>query len=283
MRPPPDDKGKFETNIGQSVIDEALKSVEKRRAEARGTDLDLEASPDDPAEATIQGATPPDAVPTAPDPAPPDVAVAAPDPRDAEITSLKASLDLSLERGRDMMQKLKDEHEKLLRSTADLENYRKRAAKEKEEMQKFGNERLLKDFLPVFDNFDRALEHAKSASDFDSLKKGVEMMRKLFEDTLGKHGVKAFSAKGKAFDPTLHEAMTSAESADLPPNHVHTEVLRGFTLNDRLVRPALVVVSKLPPAPAPPPEAPAAPSPDAAPAEPKAADPSAPPATEPTT
>jgi molecular chaperone GrpE len=148
------------------------------------------------------------------------------------------------------MGKIKDEHEKMLRAVADLENYKKRALKEKEEMQKFGNEKLLKDFLPVFDNFDRALDAAKSASDFESLRKGVEMTRKLFEDTLGKHGVRAFSAKGQAFDPNRHEAMTAAETTDMPPNHVFSEVLRGFTLNDRLVRPALVIVSRTPSAPA---------------------------------
>ena len=76
------------------------------------------------------------------------------------------------------------------------------------------------------------------------------MTRKLFEDTLGKHGVRAFSAKGLAFDPNRHEAMTAAETTDMPPNHVFSEVLRGFTLNDRLVRPALVIVSRTPAAPA---------------------------------
>lgn len=98
----------------------------------------------------------------------------------------------------------------------------------------------------MYDNLDRALEHAKSAADFESFKKGVEMIRRLFEDTLGKHAVKSFSAKGLPFDPNLHEAMSAAESTDLPPNHVHTEVLKGFTLNERLVRPALVIVSKAP-------------------------------------
>ncbi len=172
------------------------------------------------------------------------------------MESLKAELELSLSRGRDLMQKLKDEHEKVLRTAADLENYKKRAQKEKDEVQKFGAEKLLKDFLPVFDNFDRALEHAKSSADFESLKKGVEMIRRLFEDNLGKHGVKAFSAKGQPFDPNRHEAMSAAETTELPPNHVYAEVLRGFTLNDRLVRPALVVVSKAPEAPAAKPDEP---------------------------
>jgi molecular chaperone GrpE len=81
------------------------------------------------------------------------------------------------------------------------------------------------------------------------------MTRKLLEDALGKHGVKTFSAKGQAFDPNRHEAMSAVETTEVPPNHVHTEVLKGFTLNERLMRPALVVVSRAPeeaPAPAAP-------------------------------
>ncbi len=222
-------KGQFSADISQDVINEALKSVERRE----------------------KGEEPP----------------AAPDPRDAELVTLKQELELSMSRGRDMMHKLKDEHEKVLRAAADLENYKKRAQKEKDEVQKYGSEKLLKDFLPVFDNLDRALEHARSPADYESLKKGVEMIRRLFEDTLGKHGVKAFSAKGQVFDPNRHEAMSAAETTDLPPNHVFAEVLRGFTLNDRLVRPALVVVSRAPEAAAAAP-APAASEPAAPAAEP---------------
>ncbi len=220
----PDDSGKFETHIGQDLINEALKSVAKAKAEAHGVEVPVESGlADEDAPTQVGPVEPP-----------------------GEADTLRIELEMSQARGRELMQKLKDEHEKMLRAAADLENFKKRAQKEREEVQKYGSEKLLKDFLPIFDNFDRALEHAKTSADFDSLKKGVEMMRKLFEDTLGKHQVKAFSAKGKPFDPTVHEAMTSAESTDLPPNHVHTEVLRGFTLNDRLVRPALVIVSRAP-------------------------------------
>lgn len=217
----PEDKGAFVTEIGDDVLQEALKAVEKR---------------------TGGGSQ---------DEAAPEVAVvASTDSRDTEISDLKAQLEFSAAKGRELMGKLKDEHEKMLRAAADLDNFKKRAQKEKEEVQRFGIEKLLKDFLPVFDNFDRGLEAAKSSADYESFKKGVEMTRKLFEDTLGKHGVKGFSAKGLLFDPNRHEAMTAIETADLPANHVHSEILRGFTLNDRLVRPALVVVSRTPTAPA---------------------------------
>ena len=150
-------------------------------------------------------------------------------------------------KGRELMGKIKDEHEKMLRAVADLENYKKRARKEKDEVQKFGNEKLLKDFLPVFDNFDRALDAAKSAADFESLRKGVEMTRKLFEDTLGKHGVKAVQRQG----PAVRSAPPRGDAAGrdrprCPPTTCISEVLRGFTSNDRLVRPALVIVSRAP-------------------------------------
>lgn len=222
----PSDKGSFSTDISDDVLQEALKAVEKRT----GGDAKEE-----------------QAVEIAVEPAAPAAPV---DPRDAELADLKAQLEFSAGKGRELMGKLKDEHEKMLRSAADLENFKKRAQKEKEEVQRFGIEKLLKDFLPVFDNFDRALDASKSAADYESLKKGVEMIRKLFEDTLGKHGVKSFSAKGLPFDPNRHEAMTAIETTELPANHVHSEILRGFTLNERLVRPALVVVSRTPSAPA---------------------------------
>lgn len=237
------DKGQFTTDIGQDILREALESVAKH--EKGGAETEAPA-----AEAPAAEAAP-----------------AAKDARDAEIESLKGELEVSLAKGRELMAKLKDEHEKLLRAAADLDNYKKRAVKEKEEVQKFGVEKLLKDFLPVYDNFDRALDSAKSPADYESLKKGVEMTRRLFEDTLGKHGVKAFSSKGQPFDPNKHEAMSAAETTELPPNHVHAEFLKGFTLNDRLVRPALVVVSRAPSAPAPAPAPPDPAAPAAAPTE----------------
>jgi molecular chaperone GrpE len=234
------EKGKFSTGIGQDVIEEALKAVEKRSehdAPAEGAPVDL--SPESeplPPEAKTQ----PEAA-AAPAPDAPDA-----DDVQKELEELKIQLEFSQTKGRELMDKIKDTHEKMLRAVADLENFKRRAQKEKEEIQKFGTERLLKDLLPIPDNLDRALEHARSASDFDSLKKGLQMTRKLFEDTLARHGVKSFSAAGQPFDPRLHEAMQHVETAELAPGLVAHEVLRGYMLNDRLVRPALVMVSKAP-------------------------------------
>ena len=221
-----DDKGKFSTNIGDEVIKAALESVRKRTGEAPDT---TPAAAESGVEVVVEGAAP---------------AAAVGDAKDQEIAELKVQLEVSQAASRAVMSRIKDEHEKVLRASADLENFKKRAQKEKDELQRFGNEKLLKDLLPVVDNFDRALEHSRAGGDIASLEKGVTMIRKLFEDALGKHGVKAFDSKGKPFDPNLHEAMQHVETDDMPANHVASELLRGFTLNDRLVRPALVMVSK---------------------------------------
>jgi molecular chaperone GrpE len=214
------DGGKFETDIPQDVIREALDSVQKRVApaeEPQPEGLEVEVGPGD------EGA-----------------------PGAGELESVRVELELSQAKGRELMDKLRETHDRMLRSVADLENFKKRALKEKEEVQKFGAERLLRDFLPVVDNLERALDAAKTATDFDSLKTGVAMTHKQFVDALGKHGVDGFSAVGQSFDPRLHEAMQQVETTQVPPNHVLSELVRGYTLNERLIRPALVVVARAP-------------------------------------
>jgi len=155
----------------------------------------------------------------------------------------EAELEVSQQMGREGLAKLKDQHERTLRAIADLENYKKRVVKERDDTAKFGSEKMLRDFVPVLDNFDRALGAVQSPSDFEALRAGVQMTRKLFEDTLGKHGVKGFSALNQPFDPRLHEAIQTIES-DLAPGTVVLEIVRGFTLHDRLMRPAMVGVAK---------------------------------------
>lgn len=162
-----------------------------------------------------------------------------------EVESLRAQLDLSQLKSRETMDRLKEAHERMLRAAADLENYKKRALREKEELQKFGNEKLLRDLLPVLDNLDRALA---AASEEDPLRAGVMLVRTTFEQVLGRYGVKGFSAEGVPFDPTLHEALMQVATADKPPGTVVVEHARGFMLHDRLVRPALVGVAVAPPA-----------------------------------
>lgn len=233
------DKGKITTEISPDVISEALKSVEKH------TGGDVEVEVDSSATAASEPVL---AVESAEE-------AAAPSAREAEleqeVAQLQAQLEFSQAKGRELMEKIKDAHEKMLRAVADLDNFKKRAAKEREEVQRFGSEKLLKDFLPVIDNLERALSHAEQGADFAGLKTGVAMTKKLFEDAVGKHGMKGFTSAAQPFDPHRHEAMQQAETDAMPPNHVFHEVLRGYTLHDRLIRPALVVVSKAKPAVAP--------------------------------
>lgn len=246
------EKGNFSANIAQEVIDAALKSVERRNTPSEeSVTLEVESAEPPAEEPGISvEMTEPDTASTAQV----DELTAALDAARKEAESLRAQLEFSQGESRKLMERLKDDHERSLRAAADLENYKKRAQKEKEEVQKFGSEKLLKDLLPVMDNLDRAMDAATKSPDFASFQKGVAMTRKSFEDTLARHGVKAFSAKGQPFNPHLHEAMQQVETADVPAGHVAFEVARGYHLNDRLVRPAMVVVAR---APAPPPEPPA--------------------------
>jgi molecular chaperone GrpE len=162
----------------------------------------------------------------------------------AEVESLKAQVELSTAKGRETMEKLRDTHERLVRAAADLENYKKRAAREREEVQKFGIESVLKDLLPVVDGLDRALS---AAPPDDPLADGVRLVRASLEKALAKHGVVGFSAMGEKFDPAVHEALLQVPTGDQPAGTVVLEHARGFKLNDRLIRPAMVGVAVEPP------------------------------------
>jgi molecular chaperone GrpE len=214
-----DDKGKFSTNISQEAIEAALAAVKRRSSPEGATTPDAEGIP---VEVEQDGSGQVEAL-------------------TKEIEQLKAQLEFSQSKGRETLEKLKEEHDRLLRAAADLDNQKKRAQREKEESLKFGLEKFLKELLPVADNMDRALGHAETSSK-ESLIQGVKMTSKLLDDVLGRHGIKSFSAAGQVFDPRVHEAMQQVET-DGPSNMVVEEFLRGYTLNERMVRPALVSVS----------------------------------------
>ncbi|HXN81870.1 MAG TPA: nucleotide exchange factor GrpE [Myxococcales bacterium] len=167
-----------------------------------------------------------------------------PDPAELarKLAQCEAQLEESFARARDGQAKLKDEHERLLRTAAEFENYKRRAVKEKDDARKFAAEALLKDFLPVADNLERALDHL-GQHDPAAVAEGVKLVQKMLESALAKHGVVSFSAVGQPFDPSQHEALMQTES-DAAPNTVIQEMARGYRLHDRLVRPAAVVVAK---------------------------------------
>jgi molecular chaperone GrpE len=137
----------------------------------------------------------------------------------------------------------KDNYERFLRQTAELENFKKRAIREKEDAVRFGNESLIKDLLPVIDNLERAVMHAKGGGNGQPLVEGVELVLKGLFDVLSKHGVSQIAAAGQPFDPGKHEAMSQVETEAHEPNTVIDEFHKGYLLNDRLLRPALVSVA----------------------------------------
>ena len=145
--------------------------------------------------------------------------------------------------------RLKDEEilkqkDTFLREKAELDNFKKRLIKEKEDFAQFANERLLKELLQIEDNLERAME-APNAT-LESLKEGVEMIQKQFKDFLKNQKVEVIEAFGKPFDPNLHEVLNQQESEEHEENTVIEEYSKGFTLNGRILRPAKVVISKKP-------------------------------------
>jgi molecular chaperone GrpE len=136
-------------------------------------------------------------------------------------------------------------HERYLRVAADFDNYRKRVSKEKADIIAYANEELIKALLNVLDNLERALEHSESSEDPGPIVEGVKLVYKHFLSCLEKFGVQPVDAsKGQEFDPRCHQAIERVESSDITPGIILSEMLKGYTLKDRLLRPALVVVSK---------------------------------------
>lgn len=139
-----------------------------------------------------------------------------------------------------------ENYDRYVRTLAELDNYRKRAAKEKAEAIQYGNENLLRDILPLVDGMDRALEHACNSEDFEAFRKGLQMLQGQLLGCLQKHGVETIDTAGKGFDPHVHEAMMQVESAEHGESQVVGEFERGYLLNGRLLRPAKVSVCKRP-------------------------------------
>ncbi|SKA74512.1 molecular chaperone GrpE [Paucidesulfovibrio gracilis DSM 16080] len=132
-----------------------------------------------------------------------------------------------------------------LRALADTENVKKRLARETEELRKYAGESVLADLLPVLDNLDLALEHAKGLEACADFVTGVEMTRKIFLDTLERHGLAPVRGEqGGEFDPNLHEAVGMACQEGVPDGCIAQQVQRGYSLKGRLLRPAKVMVNK---------------------------------------
>jgi len=157
--------------------------------------------------------------------------------REKEIEELKKMLE-------EKEKEFKEHHERLLRVAADFDNYKKRAAREKEEWVKFANEDLIKSILPFVDNLERAVNHSEKAEDIQSLVDGIKLTLQQLLQTLNRFGVSPIESLGKPFDPAVHEAMLVVETDQHEANQVVEEFQKGYLLNDRLLRPATVSVSK---------------------------------------
>ena len=145
-----------------------------------------------------------------------------------------------------------DLNDRLVRQAADLENFRKRSQREKDEARQFANQGLLEKLLPVLDNFEMALAAAEQAD--PAIRDGVQMIYDQLLGVLKESGVEAVDAVGETFDPNLHEAISQQHTDEAPEGTVLQQVQRGYKLNDRLVRPARVIVAAVPVAEAEPTE-----------------------------
>ena len=133
-------------------------------------------------------------------------------------------------------------YDKYIRTVADLENYKKRAIREKSDIIKYGNEELIKDILPFVDSLDRALE--QDTGDVQAFKDGIALIQEQLLSCLKKHGVERIETAGLNFDPNFHEALMQMESDQHEDNKIVSEMERGYLLNGRLLRPSKVCVCK---------------------------------------
>ena len=144
--------------------------------------------------------------------------------------------------------KAEESWERLVRTTADFENFKKRAARERQDAARFANESLIQKLIPVLDNFEMALGAAQSSAEggTQSWQAGIGMIQQQLKGVLAEAGVEEVDASGKAFDPNLHEAVSQQESDDVAEGHVLQQLRKGYKIRERLLRRATVVVAKKP-------------------------------------
>ena len=179
-----------------------------------------------------------------------DTAEAAPEEETATEDSAEAAPESEVEA---LKARAQEFQEQMLRSQAEMQNVRRRAEIDVEKAHKFALEKFVKELLPVADSLEKAVEstegHENAGELVASIREGVEMTLNLFMGSLGKFNVVQLNPVGEPFDPQQHEAMSMVPAPDAEPNSVVAVVQKGYTLNDRLVRPAMVVVAKAEDAP----------------------------------
>ena len=175
-----------------------------------------------------------------------DISETGAEPTETQVTSLT---DPEIQALKAEAEKARHYYEQWARTTADLENYKKRATRERQEAIKFANESLIEKLIPVLDNFDSALAataNANATASAQSLQTGINMILQQLKTVLTEAGLEEIDASDKPFDPNWHEALSQQPSADVPEGHVLQQLRKGYKLRDRLLRPAGVVVAKKP-------------------------------------
>jgi molecular chaperone GrpE len=162
----------------------------------------------------------------------------------APTTELELTIDKLQAVLKEKIAEVESLNDRLLRLQAEFENYKKRAARERGEFVRFANEGLLLELLPVGDSLEHAAATTRSGADAQGVAEGLDVIRRLFQATLEKVAVKAIEALGHEFDPNFHQAVIQVESTDGRDNIVVEEVRKGYLLEGRLLRPAMVKVSK---------------------------------------
>jgi len=168
-----------------------------------------------------------------------DEIVDSPSERQDELSELRDKLQAKEKES-------EENYQRYLRQVAEVDNFKKRLNREKEEAIRHANENLIKDILPVIDNLERAIAHAQGGDNDKPLVEGVEMVLRGLLDVFSKYGVVQIPAVGVVFDPGKHEAMAQIESSEYEPNTIINEHHKGYIFRDRLVRPSLVTIAKAP-------------------------------------
>ena len=185
-----------------------------------------------------------------------DTAVAAADGEEAEVEAndqeqadeaqaqVVDELTGLLQENERLKMEVQESSDKVVRATAELDNIRKRTSRDIENAHKYALERFVNELLPVVDSMELGINASRSAEDIESLREGMDLTLKMLFDCMGKFGVKTIDPAGEKFDPEWHEAVSMQELEGSEPGQVVTVIQKGYELNGRLVRPAMVVVAK---------------------------------------
>lgn len=182
---------------------------------------------------------------------PPEEAGAAGDTPPAAADAADAPVANPVADPAELQTKIDQLEDQLLRSQAELENFRRRSHRELSDVRKYQSLPVVRDLLPGLDNLQRAVQSAEQTGDVTTLLEGIRMVSQQLNDTLKAHAAQPINPEGQPFDPNLHEALSQVPTPDHPPMTVIQVVETGFVMHDRVVRPAKVIVSCAPPEPAP--------------------------------